>query len=138
MNKQILKELEDIVNRGLTDSLFPVVSKNSVRIKNMMVRKSKKGYIVIDAKAGEQVAFTEFKSTALAIAKSKAKGLQITDKLMGLEHQMAKHYHDALFYENTINKTTDDFVRETRQIRLDIALAKSQQVRREIDYFIFS
>ena len=138
MNKQLLNELEDIVNRGLADSLFPVVSKNSVRIKNMMVRKSKKGYIVIDAKQGEQVAFTEFKSTALAIAKSKAKGLQITDKLMSLEQQMAKHYHDALFYENTINKTTDDFVRETRQTRLDIALAKSQQVRREIDYFIFS
>lgn len=138
MNKQLLNELENIVNRGLADSLFPVVSKNSVRIKNMMVRKSKRGYIVIDAKQGEQVAFTEFKSTALAIAKSKAKGLQITDKLMQLEQQMAKHYHDALFYENIINKTTDDFVRETRQIRLDIALAKSQQVRREIDYFIFS
>lgn len=138
MNKQILKELEDIVNRGIADSYFPVVTKNSVRIKHMMVRKSKKGYIVIDAKEGEQVAFTEFKSTALAIAKSKAKGLQNTDKLMNLEQEMAKHYHDALFYENTINKTTDDFVRETRQIRLDIALAKSQQVRREIDYFIFS
>jgi len=138
MNKQILKELEDIVNRGIADSYFPVVTKNSVRIKHMMVRKSKRGYIVIDAKEGEQVAFTEFKSTALAIAKSKAKGLHNTDKLMNLEQEMAKHYHDALFYENTINKTNDDFVRETRQIRLDIALAKSQQVRREIDYFIFS
>jgi len=138
MNKQILKELEDIVNRGLTDSFFPVVSKNSVRIKNMMVRKSRKGYIVIDAKEGEQVAFTEFKSTALAIAKSKAKGVNNTEKLMILEQKMAKHYHDALFYENTINKTTDSFVKETRRTRLDIAQSEAERVRQQIDYFIFS
>ena len=138
MNKVLLKELEDIVNRGLADSYFPVVSKNTVRIKHMMVRKSKRGYIVIDTKEGEQVAFTEFKSTALAIAKSKAKGINNTEKLLGLEQRMAKHYHDALFYENTINNTKDNFVRESREIRLDIALAKSQEVRREIDYFIFS
>lgn len=138
MNKKNLKELEDIVNRVIADSYFPVVSKNTVRIQHMMVRKSKKGYIVIDAKQGEQVAFTEFKSTAIAIAKSRAKGMNNVDTLLSLEQQMAKHYYDALFYENTINKTKDEFVRETREMRLDIALAKSQEVRREIDYFIFS
>src|SRR6056300_229304 len=138
MKKQILKELEDIVNRGLADSYFPVLSKNTVRIKHMMVRKSKNGYIVIDAKEGEQVAFTEFKSTALAIAKSKAKGYNNITKLLDLEHELAKHFRDALFFKNTINNTTDDFIKETRQVRLDIALEKSKQVRREIDYFIFS
>ena len=138
MNKKLLKELEDIVNRGIADSYFPVVTKNTVRIKHMMVRKSKRGYIVIDAKEGEQVAFTEFKSTALAIAKSKAKGINNTDKLLGLEQRMAKHYYDALFFENTINNTKDSFIKESREIRLDIALSKSQEVRREIDRFIFS
>src|SRR6056300_1034040 len=133
MNKQILKELEDIVNRGLADSYFPVLSKNTVRIKHMMVRKSKNGYIVIDAKEGEQVAFTEFKSTALAIAKSKAKGVNNTEKLMILEQKMAKHYHDALFYENTINKTTDSFVKETRRTRLDIAQSEAERVRQQIE-----
>ena len=138
MNKQLLEELEDIVNRGIAESYFPVVSKNSVRIKNMMVRKSKKGYLVIDAKEGEQVAFTEFKSTALAIAKSKAKGVNNTDKLMHLEHIMSKHYYDALFFENTINNTKDSLVRETRQTRLDIAQVEAEKVRQQIDYFIFS
>jgi hypothetical protein len=138
MNRQLLKQLEDIVNRGVADSYFPVVSKNSVRIKNMMIRKSKKGYLVIDAKEGEQVAFTEFKSTALAIAKSKAKGINNTDRLLQLEHQMAKHYYDAMFFENTINKTTDELVRSTRETRLDIALAETQRARQQIDYFIFS
>jgi len=138
MNKKLLKELEDIVNRGIADSYFPVVTKNTVRIKHMMVRKSKRGYIVIDAKEGEQVAFTEFKSTALAIAKSKAKGINNTEKLLELEQRMSKHYYDALFFENTINNTKDSFIRESREIRLDIALSKSQEVRREIDRFIFS
>ena len=138
MNKQLLRQLEDIVNRGVAESYFPLVSKNGVRIKNMMVRKSKKGYLVIDAKAGMQVAFTEFMSTALAIAKSKAKGINNTDKILDLEHQMAKHYYDAMFYENTITNSTDEFVKTTRKIRLDIALAESQKVRQQIDYFIFS
>ena len=138
MNKQLLKDLEDIVNRGIADSYFPVVTKNSIRIKHMIVRKSKKGYLVIDSKEGQQVAFTEFKSTAIAIAKTYARGLTRTEQILYLEQQMAKHYHDAMFYENTINKTTDEFIKETRRIRLDIALEESQRVRKKIDYFIFS
>lgn len=139
MNKQqILNQLEEIVNRGVDAVYFPVVNKNSIRIKHMMVRKSKKGYLVIDAKEGEQVAYTTFKSTALAIAKTQAKGLNRKDKLLELEHQMAKHYYDAVFYENIINKTTDEFVKETRETRLEIAVAKSEDIRQQIDYFIFS
>jgi hypothetical protein len=133
MNEKILKELEDIVNRGLADSYFPLVTKNSIRIKHMLVRKSKSGYLVIDTKEGKQIAFTEFKSTALALAKTIAKGLKGIDEILNLEH-----YHDAMFYENTINKTKDNFVRETRKVRLDIALEETQRVRKKIDYFIFS
>jgi hypothetical protein len=138
MNEKILKELEDIVNRGLADSYFPLVTKNSIRIKHMLVRKSKSGYLVIDTKEGKQIAFTEFKSTALALAKTIAKGLKGIDEILNLEHELAKHYHDAMFYENTINKTKDNFVRETRKVRLDIALEETQRVRKKIDYFIFS
>ena len=138
MNKALLNDLEDIVNRGIADSYFPVVTKNSIRIKHMIVRKSKKGYLVLDSREGQQVAFTEFKSTAIAIAKEYAKGTSKTDKILELEQQMAKHYHDAMFYENTINKTADSFIRETRRIRLEIALEESQRVRKKIDYFIFS
>mgnify|MGYP001051853905 CR=1 FL=1 len=137
MNKQLLNDLEEIVNRGIADSYFPVVTKNSIRIKHMVVRKSKKGYLVIDSKEGQQIAFTEFKSTAIAIAKTYAKGLK-TDQIINLEQKLAKHYHDAMFYENTINKTTDEFTKEVRKIRLDIALEESQRLREKIDYFIFS
>ena len=138
MNKELLKQLEDIVNRGVAETYFPIVSKNSIRIKHMVVRKTKRGYMIIDTEKGQQIAFTEFKSTALAIAKCKAKGLSNTDTLLQLEQEMAKHYHDAIFYENIINKTKDSFVRETRRTRLDIALHESQRVREKIDYFIFS
>ena len=65
MNKQLLNDLEEIVNRGIADSYFPVVTKNSIRIKHMVVRKSKKGYLVIDSKEGQQIAFTEFKVNRL-------------------------------------------------------------------------
>ena len=140
MNKELLRQLEDIVNRGIAESYFPVVSKNknTIRIKHMMVRKSKRGYLIIDTIEGRQIAFTEFKSTALAIAKCKARGYSNTETLLQLEQQMAKHYHDAIFYENIINKTQDSFIRETRRTRLDIALEESQRVREKIDYFIFS
>jgi len=138
MNNKLLEELEDIVNKGLADSYFPVVTKNSVRIQHMMVRKGKRGYLVIDCKAGKQVAYTEFRSTALAIAKTKAKGKCCVDNLMELEHDLSKWYHDAIFYENTINTTTDEFIKESRKTRLDIAQHRAFEVRKKIDRFILS
>jgi hypothetical protein len=139
MNSEyIARQLDEIVNKGLESVPIPHQKGNSIRIKHIVVRKSPKGYLIYNAKENRQVVRTEFKSTALAIAKNLAVGKDVVEKVMSLETKMSKHYNDAIFYKNSLKTTTDPFKRDIRETRLDIALAESDRVRDILDRYIFS
>ena len=135
--ENLLNDLEEIVNKGLEDSAIPHARGNSIRIKHIVVRKSPKGYLIYDAKENRQVVRTFFKTTAVAIAKNLAQGNDITEKAMEFDNTMLKHYNDAVFYKNCINKSKDPCKREIRRIRLDVAIQESQRVRSLLDRYIF-
>ena len=135
--EKLIHDLEEIVNRGLEDSAIPVARGNSIRIKHIVVRKSPKGYLIYDAKENKQVVRTYFKTTAVAIAKNLAQGIDITETAMEFDDTMLKHYNDAIFYKNSIRNTTDASKREIRETRLDVAIQESQRVRSLLDRYIF-
>ncbi len=135
--EKLLNDLEEIVNRGLEDSAIPEARGNSIRIKHIIIRKSPKGYLIYDAKENRQVVRTYFKTTAIAIAKNLAQGLDITEKLIALDRTMLKHYNDAVFYKHAIKKCKDEFTREIRETRLDISIEESRRVRSLLDRYIF-
>ena len=135
--EKLLHDLEEIVNRGLEDSAIPVSRGNSIRIKHVVIRKSSKGYLIYDAKENRQVTRTYFKTTAVAIAKNLAQGIDITETAMEFDDTMLKHYNDAIFYRNSIRNTTDENKREIRETRLDVAIQESQRVRSLLDRYIF-
>jgi|TARA_R110000822_G_scaffold53619_1_gene138237 hypothetical protein len=135
--EQLLNDLEEIVNRGLEDSAIPVARGNSIRIKHVIIRKSPKGYLIYDAKENKQVVRTYFKTTAVAIAKNLAQGIDITETAMEFDDTMLKHYNDAIFYRNSIRNTSDVNKREIREVRLDVAIQESQRVRSLLDRYIF-
>ena len=135
--EKLIHDLEEIVNRGLEDSAIPVARGNSIRIKHIVVRKSPKGYLIYDAKENKQVVRTYFKTTAVAIAKNLAQGIDITETAMEFDDTMLKHYNDAIFYRNSIRNTTDENKREIRETRLDVAIQESQRVRSLLDRYIF-
>jgi hypothetical protein len=135
--EKLIHDLEEIVNRGLEDSAIPVARGNSIRIKHIIIRKSPKGYLIYDAKENRQVVRTYFKTTAVAIAKNLAQGIDITETAMEFDELMLKHYNDAVFYKHSIRKTTDEFKRDIREARLDIAIQESQRVRSLLDRYIF-
>ena len=135
--EKLLNDLEEIVNRGLEDSAIPHQRGNSIRIKHVIIRKSPKGYLIYDAKENRQVVRTYFKTTAVAIAKNLAQGKDITVAAMEFDNLMLKHYNDAVFYKHSIRKTTDEFKRDIREARLDIAIQESQRVRSLLDRYIF-
>ena len=135
--EQLLNDLEEIVNRGLEDSAIPHARGNSIRIKHVIIRKSPKGYLIYDAKENKQVVRTYFKTTAVAIAKNLAQGIDITETAMEFDDTMLKHYNDAIFYRNSIRNTTDASKREIRETRLDVAIQESQRVRSLLDRYIF-
>ena len=136
--EKLIHDLEEIVNRGLEDSAIPHQRGNSIRIKHIIIRKSPKGYLIYDAKENKQVVRTYFKTTAVAIAKNLAQGINITETAMEFDELMLKHYNDAVFYKHSIRKTTDEFKRDIREARLDIAIQESQRVRSLLDRYIFS
>ena len=135
--EQLLNDLEEIVNRGLEDSAIPHQRGNSIRIKHVIIRKSPKGYLIYDAKENKQVVRTYFKTTAVAIAKNLAQGVDITETAMEFDDTMLKHYNDAIFYRNSIRNTSDASKREIRETRLDVAIQESQRVRSLLDRYIF-
>ena len=100
--EKLLNDLEEIVNRGLEDSAIPHQKGNSIRIKHVIIRKSSKGYLIYDAKENRQVVRTYFKTTAVAIAKNLAQGIDITNKAIEFDDTMLKHYNDAVFYKHSI------------------------------------
>mgnify|MGYP000137008662 FL=1 len=136
--EKLIHDLEEIVNRGLEDSAIPHQRGNSIRIKHIIIRKSPKGYLIYDAKENKQVVRTYFKTTAVAIAKNLAQGINITETAMEFDELMLKHYNDAVFYKHSMRKTTDEFKRDIREARLDIAIQESQRVRSLLDRYIFS
>ena len=135
--EKLIHDLEEIVNRGLEDSAIPVARGNSIRIKHIVVRKSPKGYLIYDAKENKQVVRTYFKTTAVAIAKNLAQGIDITETAMEFDDTMLKHYNDAIFYRNSIRNTSDASKREIRETRLDVAIQESRRVRSLLDRYIF-
>ena len=135
--EKLLNDLEEIVNRGLEDSAIPHQRGNSIRIKHIIIRKSPKGYLIYDAKENKQVVRTYFKTTAVAIAKNLAEGINITETAMEFDGLMLKHYNDAIFYRNSIRNTSDVNKREIREVRLDVAIQESQRVRSLLDRYIF-
>ena len=137
ITEKLLNDLEEIVNRGLEDSAIPHQRGNSIRIKHVIIRKSPKGYLIYDAKENKQVVRTYFKTTAVAIAKNLAQGIDITETAMEFDDTMLKHYNDAIFYRNSIRNTSDVNKREIREVRLDVAIQESQRVRSLLDRYIF-
>ena len=135
--ENLLHDLEEIVNKGLEDSAIPYQRGNSIRIKHIVVRKSPKGYLIYDAKENRQIVRTYFKTTAVAIAKNLAQGVDITETAMEFDDTMLKHYNDAIFYKNSIRNTTDASKREIRETRLDVAIQESRRVRSLLDRYIF-
>ena len=135
--ENLLNDLEEIVNKGLEDSAIPHQRGNSIRIKHIVVRKSPKGYLIYDAKENKQVVRTYFKTTAIAIAKNLAQGVDITKTAIEFDDIMLKHYNDAFFYRNSIRNTTDASKREIRETRLDVAIQESRRVRSLLDRYIF-
>ncbi len=135
--EKLIHDLEEIVNRGLEDSAIPVARGNSIRIKHIVVRKSPKGYLIYNAKENRQVVRTYFKTTAVAIAKNLAQGIDITETAMECDELMLKHYNDAVFYKHSIRKTDDEVKKDIREARLDIAIQESQRVRSLLDRYIF-
>jgi hypothetical protein len=134
--ESLAKDLEDIVN-SFDFSVIPYQKGNSIRIKNFVIRKTKHGYSIYDCSVNKPVTKTYFKYSAIAIVKKLVQGKDIVSSIQELDRKMLKYYNDAIFYKDTIRRTDDPTVRETRQIRLSLAVDETNRIRQHLEDFIF-
>ena len=92
-NKTLLKELQHLIEDKLDPSLFPYQKGNSIRIGKIVVRDSKKGFLIYDCQENKQVAITFSKTAALALAKSLSKGTNNMSTVMDLDKTIQKNYY---------------------------------------------
>lgn len=134
----ILKNLETIINKNLDNIDIPLKHGKSIYIKNYSVSQQSNGtFVVINTHANKQIATTEFKVSAIAIARDCAKGRNNVKEILSLDKDLSKHYNDALFYKNAIKNAKTSEVVEIKTIRLDQSVAMSKKIRKSLNYFIF-
>jgi|TARA_B110000305_G_scaffold238390_1_gene303718 hypothetical protein len=136
-NTTLLKELQHLIEDKLDPSLFPYQKGNSIRIGKIVVRDSKKGFLIYDCQENKQVAITFSKTAALALAKSLSKGTNNMSTVMDLDKTIQKNYMDALFFTNTIKTSKDEFKKDVVLTRLEIAKARTAIAKSALDSIIF-
>jgi hypothetical protein len=138
-NSKISAELEELINRALDMSLFPYVKGKSIRIKHIIVRETKFGFLVFDTKANKEICKTFCKTSALAVAKSVASDRGISlERIKKLDETIRKHYTDAMFYKHTLECSTDSTRRFVAETRYDLAALKTRDAKQQLDRFIYS
>ena len=122
-NPLYVKQLEEIISAGLKEVAIPYQKGNSIRIKHMIVRKHSNGYRVFDCRCNKHIETVFCKTAAVAIAKGLAedKNYRI-DPVLSLDHQVSKHYNDALY---------------AKRSKYDIAVDKAWSCLDQLEKFIF-
>jgi|TARA_B110000240_G_scaffold57793_1_gene65801 hypothetical protein len=138
INKTLVNDLQNLIEDKLDPSLFPYQKGNSIRIGKMVVRQSKKGFLIFDCKDKKQIAITFSKTAALALAKSLADGHDNTNKVLSLDNTIQKNYMDALFFTNTLNVSEDTFKKDITLNRLEVAKARTATAKNALDLIIFT
>ena len=136
MSKKLVKDLENIIESGLNSVVLPYTKGNSIRIKNVIVRKSSHGYLIFDSETNKSLAKTFCKTSAVAIAKNYAEGKNIIARAMQYDKIIEKNYNDAIFYRNILKNPSNPMA-ESRIARLEIAMYKTRFAKDHLDEFIF-
>jgi hypothetical protein len=138
-DKQLAVELEEIVVHGLAQVAIPYEKGNSIRIKNIVIRKHRNGYRIFDISTNKHVVNTFTKAAALAIAKITVEtgdNSSVRD-IIRLDNTVSKHYMDALFAKRSIEVGKDIQRIESSEVKFDIATDKAWSSLAQIETYIF-
>ena len=121
--KQALQDLQQIVDVKIKDYDIPVQIGNTIRIKHLIIRPCKKGYVIIDTNNNKSIVTTYTKIAAMAIAKSYIKKKPL-NSIINFDNQIEKNLNDIVFYDNIIASTRDSEKLINLKIRKELAKEK--------------
>lgn len=135
-NKTLAKELSNLINKGIDLSMFPYVKGNSIRIKHVIIRETKFGFIVFDIKEEKNIGTMFCKTSAIALAKAYL-NKQALRPVKELDKVIEKNYNDAVFHKYTMKITKDAIRYDVAAVRYDISAARTKNAKKELDSYIY-
>ena len=137
-NQLYVQQLEEIINAGLKALPIPYEKGNSIRIKNIIVRRHSNGYRIFDCKTNKHIETVFTKTSGVAIAKNLAENMNFDIKhIISLDNDVSKHYNDAIFAKRTMNTAENEDTIATAEIKYDIAVERAWSYLDQIEKFIF-
>ena len=140
-SKNLLIDLEQIVNASIDPAMFPYKKGNSIRVGKYAVRTTQHGHKIFDCESNCMIAETFSKTAALALAKSSSKEHSDTrsmDVILDVDRCIQKWYNDCVFYRNTMTNSSDPIRSDVAANRYDIARTETERARRQLDKYIYS
>lgn len=136
---QLVKELEKLLDSSLDPTLFPYAKGNSIRIGDYVVRSNKRGYHkVYNLSTNKLITETFCKTSAVALAKTLARGNSGVDDILETDRTIMKHYNDCVFYKHTMKVSKDEVRKDIAYVRYDIAKAKTLHAKSQLDRYIYA
>ena len=135
---QAVEELENLVQNELPRYNIPYKQGRTIRIGKTIIRRSQRnGYMVIDTDENATVTTAFSKHGAVAIAKAYSDGRNI-QQYEKLDNEVAKHFIDSVFYNNSISVTKDEFRKNILEDRLEISEMHINHALESLEKFILT
>lgn len=132
-----LEELKRIVSRNIHDYVIPEQQGNVIRVGYIVIRYSSSvGYLVFDTKKQQQVAKYYSKYAALAFSKNYMLGKDVS-AISFLDMSIEKNENDIIFYQNTIEKTSNEnrkYIAKDRMYNCEIIAETAKQ---RLEFLLF-
>lgn len=137
MDTTLSKKLETLIDSNIDKASLPYVKGNSIRIKHIVIRKNKIGWLLYDTDTNTQIAQFFCRSSALAYANVVIKKRNDKNSVRDLDKVIEKHYNDCVFYLHTMRNTDNEFKKDITQTRYDISYAEVRKAIKDLERFIF-
>lgn len=135
---KLIQDLEELLDIKVDLARFPYQKGNSIRIGKYVVRENKHGsFRIFDCEVNAQIAETFCKTSAVALAKSWAAGVDHRIRIMSLDQDIQKWYNDCIFYKHNIKITKDYNRKDILEMRYDIAKRRTADAKQQLDRIIF-
>ena len=140
-SKNLLSDLEQIVNASIDPAMFPYKKGNSIRVGKYAVRTTRHGHKIFDCESNCMIAETFSKTAALALAKSSSQehsNARSMDVILNVDRCIQKWYNDCIFYKHIMSTSKDEIKLDITETRLEIARDKTNSARESLDKYIYS
>lgn len=136
MNNLQVEALKELINK-IDPSDFPIKKGKTIYIGKTIVRPSRGKWAIFDIKSNCMIAKTFCKHSAVALAKNYAKNKIISQEIIDIDTNLAKHYNDCLFYQNIMKKTKNPVTADVTEMRYEISLDMTLHLKDRLDKYIF-